>query len=504
MASFRRRQLLGGATALGSTSVLALTGCDEETDPDLPEPDRLFAHGVASGDPLTDAVILWTRATTEDESITVAWEVSADESFAELTASGEITTDAERDFTVKVDVTGLAPGTTYYYRFSAAGEASPVGRTKTMPEGSPERMRIAVASCSSYAHGYFHGYRGIAERTDLDLVVHLGDYIYEYGDGEYGGVRTYEPSHEIVTLEDYRARYAHYREDPDLQEAHRMHPFVTVWDDHEFANNAWRGGAENHDDATEGSFAERLAVAARVYAEWMPIRTGDPLQIYRSFRAGDLLEIFLCDTRIWGRDEQAASKDDPSVLDPTRQLLGDDQEAWLFDGLASTPSRWKLVGQQVMMAPLPIQALINTDQWDGYPAARQRFYDVLATTPVHDVVVLTGDIHTSWASDLVPDGVAYDPVTGDGALAVEIVVPGITSPGLGELFVDLGPEIVTDHPRFKFVDLVKRGYAVLDVTPARVTATYVHLDQVEAETAIETEVATVQVAAGEDRMTRVR
>ncbi|MBK6515094.1 MAG: alkaline phosphatase D family protein [Polyangiaceae bacterium] len=496
-----RRSFLGKAAILGSSGALGLAGCgDDETTPE-PEQDPIFQHGVASGDALVDAVILWTRVTAELEQVTVTWEIAEDEAFSTLVASGEVTTDADVDFTVKVDVTGLTPATSYYYRFAAEGEESVVGRTRTLPEGSPERGRIVVVSCSSYAHGYFHAYRRLAELDDIDAVVHLGDYIYEYGDGEYGDIRSYDPPHEIVTLEDYRRRYAHYRKDEHLQAAHQRHVFYTVWDDHEFANNAWKDGAENHDEATEGPFAERRTAAARAYSEWMPIRTDDPLKIFRKFQYGDLFELFMCDTRMWGRDEQAADKDDPAILDPERTLLGDDQETWLFDGLVGSTARWKLVGQQVMMAVLPLQALVNTDQWDGYTPARERFYTVLTATPVNDVIVLTGDIHTSWASDLTPDGVAYDPATGDGSVAVELVVPAISSPGLGELFAEVGSEIELDHPRFKLVDLVKRGYVVLDLTPQRAEASYVFFDQVEAEEAEELPPRKVVVLAGENRMT---
>ena len=501
-----RRLFLGGAAALGSTSALGLTGCGDDTEETEPTPeDPIFQHGVASGDPLTDAVIVWTRVTAELDEVTVSWEVATDEAFGAVVASGDIVTDAEVDFTVKVDVTGLSPATTYFYRFSAEGEESPIGRTKTLPEGAVDRARFAVISCSSFAHGYFHTYKAISEVDDLDAVLHLGDYIYEYGNGEYGDVRDYDPPHEIVTLEDYRKRYALYRKDPDLQAAHQRHPFITVWDDHEFTNNAWSGGAENHTEGEEGTWTERVAIAAQVYSEWMPIRTGeDPLKIWRSFKYGDLIDLFMLDTRMWGRDEQALGADDPAISDPTRTLLGEDQEAWLFDGLEGSTAAWKLVGQQVMMAVLPLDALTNTDQWDGYTPARQRFYDVLTTTPVDDVIVLTGDIHTSWVSDLYPDGADYDPATGAGAIAVEMVVPAVSSPGLAdEIFGTLGPELEMTQPQFKLVDVTKRGYVILDVTPDEAHGAYHLFDRIDVEgEATPLPVKSVTVKRGENRVTR--
>lgn len=457
----------------------------------------VFLHGVASGDPLPTAVILWTRVSRGEGDVAVRWELATSPGFEALAATGTTTTNGDVDYTVKVDAMGLSAGTTYYYRFEALGELSPVGRTRTAPEGDVSRLRFAVVSCSSYAHGYFHAYRNIAARAELDAVIHLGDYIYEYGNpdvdagGGYGDIRTYDPPHEIVTLDDYRRRYAHYRKDADLQEVHRQHPFIAVWDDHEITNNAWKDGAENHQPATEGSYAERKAAATRAYAEWMPIRTDDPNRIYRTLKFGNLAELILLDTRLWGRDEQALDKDDPAIDDEARSLLGADQEAWLNERLTATTARWKLIGQQVMMMPLPLESLVNTDQWDGYVPARERFFSTVTSKSLKDVVVLTGDIHTSWSGDLVPDGVSYDESTGGGAVAVEFVVPAVSSPGLSELFAGTGDAIRNDNPYLAFVQLTKRGYVVLDVTPQRLQGAYFLLSQVEDEAPAEETVAAV-------------
>ena len=251
--SVTRRELLRGAQALGIATLApgALSGCGSDAEPG---PENLFQHGVASGDPVEDGVILWTRVSpTRTELLEVEWEVAADPSFDSILASGATLTSVDRDLTVKVDVRGLPPGQTFYYRFRAQERTSPIGRTRTAPAGSVGRARFGVASCSSFAQGYFHAYRALAARTDLDAVLHLGDYIYESGPGQFGDDRAIEPAREATTLVDYRTRHAQYKRDPDLQEVHRQHPFICVWDDHESANNAWKDGAINHQPETEGA-----------------------------------------------------------------------------------------------------------------------------------------------------------------------------------------------------------------------------------------------------------
>lgn len=450
-----------------------------------PAPTGAFQHGVASGDPHADSVILWTRVSEQSAAVSVMWEVSTSSGFESLTASGAFDTDASRDHTVKLEAAGLSPGATYFYRFRLGSAVSPIGRTRTAPSGATDRLRFAVCSCASYAHGYFHGYRRIAERADLDAVVHLGDYIYEYGSGEYGRVREYDPPHEILTLDDYRRRYRHYRLDRDLQEAHRQHPFITTWDDHESANDASATGAENH-KPTEGAWAARLSAASQAYREWMPFREsleGDRLRLYRTLRYGELVDLIVLDTRIWARDAQAANAADPSLTSETRTLLGGDQESWLFDQIRTSTARWKVLCQQVMVTQLPL--FLNTDAWDGYPAQRRRLFSFLADdagTSHDDVVVLTGDIHTSWASDLTPtptDASTYTPGTGAGSLAVEFVCPGITSPGAGMALEDiLRPRLPTDGPQIKYFDLWQRGYVVLDLDATRAQAAWFHVADV--------------------------
>jgi alkaline phosphatase D len=472
-----RRELLSRASALGVTGIapLGLAACDDEVVE--PAPRTVFLHGVASGDPLTDAVILWTRVTTPGgEPVEVAWEIATDPAMTNVVASGPVTAEAERDHTVKVDVDGLTAGTTYYYRFEALFESSPIGRTRTAPAGEVARLRIGVCSCASLAHGYFNVYRRLAARSDLDLVIHLGDYIYEYGDGEYGFARGYDPPHEVVTLEDYRRRYAHYRRDADLREVHRQHPFVAVWDDHESADNSWPGGAVNH-TSNEGAWADRLAGARQAYFEWMPVREQPDGRLQRRISLGGLADLIMLDTRLWARDEQALDQEDPRLVDPERTLLGDDQEAWLAGELAASTARWKILGQQVMVAQLP--QFLNTDQWDGYPAARERLFALLRDQ--RDVVVLTGDIHASAANDLIEDPMSpdYDPATGVGSLAVEVVVPGVTSEGLPDAVADIANTIKEQNRYMKLADVTRRGYALLDIDAERVQAAWFYVDTIE-------------------------
>jgi alkaline phosphatase D len=458
-------------------------------------PETLFSHGVASGDPLPDRVILWTRVSPESEGETdVFWEIALDPEFTQRLNAGWASTSAEVDFTVKVDATGLVAGRTHYYRFWLEGRSSPIGRTKTAPLDGVRHLRFGVVSCSSFAHGYFHVYERLAARPDLDAVLHLGDYIYEYGADGYGGVRQYEPAHEIVTLEDYRTRYSQYRRDEQLQEVHRQHPFVCVWDDHESANDSWMGGAQNHQPDTEGDWEERKAAAQQAYAEWMPIRTDSPEVIYRRLRYGDLAELFMLDTRLVGRDEQLSGGAEDSE---ERSLLGFEQEAWLEEGLVSTTSQWKLLGQQVMMAPLQLSGNpINLDQWDGYDAARERLLGFIEGEGIDDVVVLTGDIHTSWASDIPSNSSGYSRPDMTGSIVTEFVTPAVTSPGIPGVSESLINPLRPSFPHIQYVELSHRGYIVLDVTSERVQADWYHVDGILLNEGNEFHAASWSVSSG--------
>jgi alkaline phosphatase D len=479
-----RRDLLRGALVL-PFALAAVPACSTD---DGSDPER-FAHGIASGDPLPDGVILWTRVSGDGAGpIDVEWEVAEDPEMTKRVTGGTFKTDAERDFTVKVDARGLSAGKTYYYRFRALGSASRIGRTRTAPTGPVSRLRFAVVSCASYAHGYFHGYRALAALPDLDAVLHLGDYIYEYGDDEYGDVRKYDPPHEITTLDDYRRRHAHYKKDANLQAVHRQHPFVTIWDDHETANDAYKDGADNHTEGAEGAWIERKAAAQRAYREWMPYREQPTGVLFRKLSFGDLADIVLLDTRLHARTKQAGGFiGAPPAPDASRTLLGDDQAAWMEEQLRTSTAKWKLLAQQVMVGNLILdkdKQLANLDQWHGYPESRARLLSFFKDSGVKDIVVLTGDIHSSWANDLVTnpnDAAAYDPATGRGSLGVEFVTPAITSPGIPDPFLPFVESARPINPHIKYVDPVKRGFIILDVTPERTQGAWYHFQDITIE-----------------------
>lgn len=469
-----RRGLLRGLVA--APALASLPGCAEE---ERPEP---FVHGIASGDPLPDAVVIWTRVTAS-APLDVAWSVAEDAAMTNVVQRGVARADADRDFTVKVDVRGLQPGRTYHYAFEALGVRSEVGRTRTAPTGPVERLRFGMVSCASYAHGLFHVYRSLAEQPDLDCVLHLGDYVYEYAADAYGSFRAYEPANETVTLADYRARHAQYKRDPDLRAVHRQHPFVTIWDDHETANDAWKDGAENH-QPDEGSFADRKAAAKRAYFEWMPIREQADGRIFRKLAFGDLVDLVLLDTRLWARTQQSGGFFGPvPPPDPARTLLGDEQAAWMEGELRGSKAAWKLLGQQVMVGNIQLDAtqVVNLDQWHGYPESRTRLLDFFRTSGVANIVVLTGDIHSSWANEIITtprDPAAYDPATGKGSLAVEFVTPGVTSPGLPDILLGIVEQAKPLNPHVRWVDPTNRGYILLDVTRERVQAAWFHVDDI--------------------------
>jgi alkaline phosphatase D len=441
-----------------------------------PGPAETFAMGVASGDPTADAVILWTHVSSpETDEVTVWWEIARDPGFVSRVQVGEVVTSADRGFTVKVDVTDLLAGRPYYYRFMTAGQMSPIGRTRTAPAGNVRNLRFAVCSCASYTSGYYHAYRSIAERADLHAVIHLGDYIYEGGGSGLDGERVHVPAFEIRTLDDYRTRYMNYRSDSDLQEVHRQHPFICVWDDHETKNNSWQTGADDESDPV--AWEQRKQAGYQAMMEWLPIREQQNLKIWRDFSYGNLADIIMLDTRIWGRDAPA-DIGSPELADLERTIMGDDQEDWLAERLCASTAKWKVIGQQVMMVPFLIDGgVLNPDQWDGYPGSRQRFLDTLERCNVDDVVVLTGDIHTSWANDIPLSSDVYDPETGEGSRCVEYVCTSISSSGLGQA-TSVQELIIDFNPYIRWVDLTRRGYIVLDLTEDKAQAAWTHFETV--------------------------
>lgn len=375
----RRELIQKSLFGFGALSLpVAFTGCNDGSDEESSEIQADFLHGVASGDPLQDKVILWTRLTPLDFSapLKVTWEIAADDQFKQNLKTGTVETTKTDDFTVKVDATGLQAGTTYYYRFRFGSKVSPVGQTKTLPV-TTNKVSFAVCSCSNYPAGYFYVYREMAKQN-VDVVIHLGDYIYEYGADGYatedaaklGRTLPSDNNKEIIKLDDYRKRYALYRQDKDLQAVHQRHPFIVIWDDHELANDTWRDGAENHQD-NEGSFSDRKLAALQAYFEWMPIRpvsNTDHLNIYRQFNFGSLVQLTMLDTRIIARDKQLEYKDyitssgldaqkfQADLTDPKRTLMGYTQRDWLVDKLKQSTATWNVIGQQVLMSKMWIPA----------------------------------------------------------------------------------------------------------------------------------------------------
>jgi alkaline phosphatase D len=483
----------GGAALLG----VGVSGCASHPGAAAVEPGtNPFRHGVASGDPLADRVILWTRVSPErgrlGEPVEVDWWIARDARGRDRIAEGRLDALPEHDFTLKVDATGLEPGRDYHYGFATRAGESPIGRTRTLPDERVERLRLAFVSCSNYPHGFFNAYADLAERDDVDVVIHLGDYFYEYANEAYGDGsaigRISDPTHEVVSLEDYRRRHACYKADPDLQAAHASHPWITVWDDHESANNAWKDGAKNHHpERGEGEWSERRLVAIRAYYEWMPIRDL-PTELFRTFRIGRLAEIIMLDTRLAGRDEQVSGTDDEGAEDPTRTLLGEEQEGWLFDALTRSQEDgivWRVVGQQIVLSPLgSASGEFNPDSWDGYRESRRRLLGHIEASSIEDVIFLTGDVHSTWGIDVPPptgSDETYDPKSGAGARAVELVAPAVSSRPLGwnPAAVEFFEDAADRYPYVRYMNLENNGYGILDLDFERARVQWFFVETVE-------------------------
>lgn len=525
-----RRKVLGllglSGAAAGEAAAATVKGLHEG-------PVR-FEHGVASGDPLQDRVILWTRVTAPDAKLPVGvrWDVAADPDFKTIVRQGHATTDAGRDHTVKVDVTGLKPGTEYHYRFRAsrAGEAvgeAVTGRTRTLPTGPTKDVVLAVASCSLYPNGYFNAYDAIAKLPRVDAVLHLGDYIYEYGAApdDYGmnsptaASRRPDPPHEIVTLDDYRRRHRLYKSDPMLQAAHARAPWIVVWDDHETANDSWIGGAENH-QTNEGDWATRKAAALKAYYEWMPIREAAPGALpeaaWRGFQFGDVATLLMTETRLTGRTAALDYGTDMPIVggkpdvaafvakwkDPARRMMGVDQERWLaskVEASVKSGTAWQVLGNQVVMARVSppnlkttmgdekFNALVaqlpeyakepvarsvamsaydipsNLDAWDGYPADRQRVYDIFTAAKARPIV-LAGDSHMFWVNELWND-------SGDRRVAAEFGATSITSPGYGDILpgAPIGDAFVQRNKEVRYSHGSAKGFVLLTLEHGKAT-----------------------------------
>lgn len=463
-----------------------------------------FYHGVASGDPTSDKVIIWTRVTPDtmnSNPILVSWKMATDTGMINVVKSGNMITDYQSDYTVKVDVSGLQANTWYYYEFTVGGNNSPRGRTRTAPVGhQADSMRFAVVSCANFEAGFFNAYKVLLNRADFDAVICLGDYIYEYETGGYSpnsnANRQWLPTNEIISLADYRQRYSTYHLDEDLRKLHQQFPFIVIWDDHETANDAWMNGAENHQPATEGPFSVRKSNAKQAYFEWLPIRatgTTDPYQIFRTLKYSDLAEFIMLDTRLHGRDEQSGTSGS-TVTSTSRQLLGTDQFTWLGERLDSSNAQWKILTQQVMIAPLKVfgQA-VNGDQWDGYPAERDRVLNYILNHNISNVVAITGDIHSSWANDL--PSTSYNSSTGAGSAGVEFVTPSVTSPGIN---IPLGASAIkASNPHIKYADLSQHGFLILDINRQRTQSDWYYVNTLDQSSLIYNYAASYYVDQGQ-------
>ncbi|MFF5478813.1 alkaline phosphatase D family protein [Streptomyces sp. NPDC012935] len=469
-----------------------------------------FLHGVASGDPLPDGVLLWTRVTPAPEATPgsglgpdteVSWVVARDKSLMNIVAKGSTTARAASDHTVKADIRGLEPATDYWFRFSAGGTDSPVARTRTAPaaNASVAGLRFGVVSCANWEGGYFASYRHLAARSDLDAWLHLGDYIYEYGTGEYGtrgkSVRQHAPTHEILTLADYRTRHGQYKTDTDLQALHSKAPVIAIWDDHEIADDTWSSGAKNHTEGAEGAWAARQAAAKQAYFEWMPVRPAIAGTTYRRLRFGKLADLSLLDLRSFRSQQVTVGNGD--VDDPDRTLTGQAQLDWLKAGLKSSDTTWRLVGNSVMISPFAIGSLtadllkplakllglpqeglaLNTDQWDGYTDDRRELLAHLRSNAIRNTVFLTGDIHMAWANDVPVDAGTY-PLS--ASAATEFVVTSVTSDNLddivkapeGTISAIASPIIRAANRHVHWIDTDRHGYGVLDITAERAQMDY--------------------------------
>ena len=555
-AKITRRELIQKSLfGFGALSLsTGFTGCNDSSDRESTTLQVNFEHGVASGDPLQDRVILWTRLTPNDSSarLQVTWEIALDDQFKQIIKTDKVTTAKAQDFTVKVDATNLKPDQRYFYRFSFGNKFSPVGQTKTLPI-NPTKVSFAVCSCANYPAGYFYVYREMAKQ-DVDVVIHLGDYIYEYGQGGYatedavklGRTLAADNNQEIIKLDDYRKRYALYRKDKDLQTLHHRHPFIVIWDDHELANDTWREGAENH-QANEGAFFDRKLAALQAYFEWMPIRpisANDHLNIYRQFDFGSLVQLTMLDTRILARDKQLEYTDyitasgmdfqrfQTDLTNQNRTLMGYTQREWLQQKLAQSKATWNVLGQQVLMGKIlipaellvPLSAVLsgnatqevlnqintmimelvqlkmrvlqgdptltaiekarlttvapyNLDAWDGYYAEREILYGTLKALN-KKVVVLAGDTHNAWSSELYSQAGDF--------VGVELATSSVSSPGI-EKYLNIPVEqlqqfemaFTTLIDELDYTNLNQRGYLNVSFTATQVQADWIYVDTIK-------------------------
>ncbi len=447
-----------------------------------------FYHGVASGDPLTDRVIIWTRVTPKDSlsSIEVVWEIADNDQFDPVVQNGSLTTFPSNDYTVKVDVGGLNSNSYYYFRFTALDKKSPTGRTKTLPQGNVDSLKFAVVSCSNWQFGYFNAYNRIAEK-DVDVVLHLGDYIYEYGVDGYGNKkvdRKHLPAHEIITLQDYRTRYSQYHLDEGLQNMRQQHPMIAIWDDHEVANNTYVDGAENHQPDKEGIFIERKAAAKIAYYEWIPIRESG--KHYRNFTFGNLAALIMLDERLEGKTKPAEGISDPAYNNNDRSILGNEQLTWFQEKLKNASGAWKIIGNQVIFSDVDRSTINpknprNMDSWDGYPAEKKKIAEFIKSNNLKNIIFLTGDTHASWAFEVVVNPLRNQKNKSSIPLAVEFGTTSITSGNANESTSDDTVKLTEQaylkaNPHLKFTNQRDHGYLLLTLYHGKAKAEWYYVE----------------------------
>ncbi|MCT4624235.1 MAG: alkaline phosphatase D family protein [Schleiferiaceae bacterium] len=467
-----------------------------------------FSWGVASGDPTHESVVLWTKVEGDGNNpVHGIYRVALDTGFTQVIHSGTFSTGPQMNYTVKLNVNGLNADTHYYYHFSALNANSLTGRTKTLPSGLPSagHLKLGVISCQNYEHGYFNILHYLANKNELDAIVHLGDYIYEYKNNATIPGREHD-STEAVSLAEYRQRYDLYKSDTSLIRLHQQYPFIQIWDDHEVADNAWMNGADNHNPNSEGPWNIRKSAGYQAFYEYQPMWPGQDSSVYRTLSLGALADLILWDTRFVGREKQIYDVSDSAVYDSSRTLLGSTQFNWAKNELQASTAQWKLIGNQVFFSPFHMawaavppetphsleSALL--DMWDGYPMERKKIIAHLQDQQIDNTVFLTGDFHSAFAAEVadpvcdtgngyapVPD---YNPQTGAGSAAVEFVTPSVSSNNFDERipawasailetqFTSPLPNGNVANPHFKYVDLDRHGGIVLSIDAQKVQADY--------------------------------
>jgi alkaline phosphatase D len=506
----------GAATALafGTTTMAHAADSGAAT----PLPGDPFTLGVASGDPLPDAVVIWTRLAPKPyeplggmpyNAVTVEWQLASDERFRHVVRSGKASAQPEYSYSVHVDVRGLQPGRHYWYRFRIDGHLSPVGRTKTAPAPGlhVDQLKFAVASCQSWPDGYYTAHTHLAQE-DVDAVLFVGDYIYEYGISAGGGLRNVTdpvPDQfrtEADTLDRYRLQYALYKSDPELRAAHQNTPWIGTWDDHEVQDN-YAGVYSKNNDPIE-DFTVRRASAYRAYWEHMPLRTpapqGPDYMLYRRLTFGRLAEINVLDTRQYRSDQADGDlwkPDTPARNDPARVFAGQQQQRWLFDGMGRSHATWNLLANQVVMSRMDLAtttggATYNMDAWDGYTAEQNQMIGGLATLRARNPVVVTGDVHAAYAMDIKRDFSDPDSQT----VGVELVGTSISSGGNGVDVSVNGQNFLDHNPHLKLVN-ERRGYIVVELTPRELRAHYRAVQYIDREGAPISTIKSFTVEAGD-------